>query len=91
MIIETDGLAKRYGQAAVVENAAGAAGNIGIDKVKRAKGDGHTLLVVPAGNLTIKAVLANGPEGMSSVAVSENQTARVRIVLDQIASSRSRK
>ncbi len=31
----------------------GAAGNIGIDKVKRAKGDGHTLLVVPAGNLTI--------------------------------------
>ena len=49
----SDGLAKRYGQPAVVENLAGAAGNIGIDKVKRAKGDGHTLLVVPAGNLTI--------------------------------------
>jgi tripartite-type tricarboxylate transporter receptor subunit TctC len=52
-----DGLAKRYGQTAVVENAAGAAGNIGIDKVKRAKGDGHTLLVVPAGNLTINPTL----------------------------------
>jgi tripartite-type tricarboxylate transporter receptor subunit TctC len=53
----SDGLAKRYGQAAVVENMPGAAGNIGIDKVKRAKPDGHTLLVVPAGNLTINPTL----------------------------------
>ncbi|MDM0023272.1 Bug family tripartite tricarboxylate transporter substrate binding protein [Variovorax saccharolyticus] len=53
----SEGLAKRYGQPAVVENLAGAAGNIGIDKVKRAKGDGHTLLVVPAGNLTINPTL----------------------------------
>jgi tripartite-type tricarboxylate transporter receptor subunit TctC len=28
-----------------------------MDKVKRAKGDGHTLLVVPAGNLTINPTL----------------------------------
>ncbi|RZL87476.1 MAG: tripartite tricarboxylate transporter substrate binding protein [Variovorax sp.] len=55
--ILSDGLAKRYGQPAVVENMVGAAGNIGIDKVKRAKGDGHTLLVVPAGNLTINPTL----------------------------------
>ena len=41
----------------MVENAAGAAGNIGMDKVKRAKGDGHTLLVIPAGNLTINPTL----------------------------------
>lgn len=53
----SEGLSKRYGQAAVVENMPGAAGNIGIDKVKRAKGDGHTLLVVPAGNLTINPTL----------------------------------
>lgn len=53
----SDGLAKRYGQAAVVENLAGAAGNIGMDRVKRAKADGHTLLVVPAGNLTINPTL----------------------------------
>ncbi len=52
-----DGLQKRYGQAAVVENLAGAAGNLGLDKVKRAKPDGHTLLVVPAGNLTINPTL----------------------------------
>jgi tripartite-type tricarboxylate transporter receptor subunit TctC len=51
------GLQKRYGQNAVVENLPGAAGNIGIDKVKRAKGDGHTLLVIPAGNLTINPTL----------------------------------
>ncbi len=53
----SEGLSRRYGQTAVVENPLGAAGNIGIDKVKRAKGDGHTLLVIPAGNLTINPTL----------------------------------
>jgi tripartite-type tricarboxylate transporter receptor subunit TctC len=52
-----DGLTKRYGQPAIVDNVAGGAGNIGMDKVKRAKGDGRTLLVVPAGNLTINPTL----------------------------------
>ncbi|MEF7614877.1 tripartite tricarboxylate transporter substrate binding protein [Aquincola sp. MAHUQ-54] len=55
--ILADGLGKRYGQTVVVDNVAGAAGNLGIDRVKRAKGDGHTLLVVPAGNLTINPTL----------------------------------
>lgn len=52
-----DGLGKRYNQVAVVDNAPGAAGNIGMDRVKRAKADGHTLLVIPAGNLTINPTL----------------------------------
>lgn len=52
-----EGLTQRYGQAAVVENLPGAAGNLGMDKVKRGKPDGHTLLVVPAGNLTINPTL----------------------------------
>lgn len=52
-----DGLARRYNQVAVVDNAPGAAGNIGMDKVKRARPDGHTLLVIPAGNLTINPTL----------------------------------
>lgn len=52
-----DGLGKRYNQVAVVDNAPGAAGNIGMDKVKRGKPDGHTLLVIPAGNLTINPTL----------------------------------
>jgi tripartite-type tricarboxylate transporter receptor subunit TctC len=55
--ILADGLQKRYGSSAIVENIAGAAGNLGIDKAKRAKGDGHTLLLVPAGNLTINPTL----------------------------------
>ncbi|MDP3832759.1 MAG: tripartite tricarboxylate transporter substrate binding protein [Hydrogenophaga sp.] len=52
-----DGLAKRYNQTALVDNAPGAAGNIGMDKVKRGKPDGHTLLVIPAGNLTVNPTL----------------------------------
>ncbi|QHE85521.1 Bug family tripartite tricarboxylate transporter substrate binding protein [Hydrogenophaga sp. BPS33] len=52
-----DGLGKRYSQLAVVDNAPGAAGNIGMERVKRAKADGHTLLVIPAGNLTINPTL----------------------------------
>ena len=55
--ILADGLGKRYGQVALVDNAPGAAGNIGMDKVKKAKPDGHTLLVIPAGNLTINPTL----------------------------------
>ncbi|RYF81042.1 MAG: tripartite tricarboxylate transporter substrate binding protein [Comamonadaceae bacterium] len=55
--VMAEGLSKRYGQPAVVDNAPGAAGNIGMDKVKRAKADGHTLLLIPAGNLTINATL----------------------------------
>jgi tripartite-type tricarboxylate transporter receptor subunit TctC len=52
-----DGLAKRYNQAAVVDNVPGGAGTIGMGKVKRSKADGHTLLVIPAGNLTINPTL----------------------------------
>ena len=55
--VMAEGLSKRYGQPAVVDNAPGAAGNIGMDKVKRAKADGHTLLLIPAGNLTINPTL----------------------------------
>jgi tripartite-type tricarboxylate transporter receptor subunit TctC len=55
--ILADGLQKKTGFTAVVENLPGAAGNLGIDKVKRAKPDGKTLLVVPAGNLTINPTL----------------------------------
>ena len=51
------GLQEKYKQSSMVDNKAGANGNIGIEQVKRAAPDGHTLLVVPAGNLTINPTL----------------------------------
>jgi len=47
----------RSGVTAIVENKTGGAGNIGIDYVRKAKPDGATLLVIPAGNLTINPTL----------------------------------
>ena len=55
--ILANGLREKSGAAAVVENLPGAAGNLGLDKVKRAAPDGRTLLVIPAGNLTINPTL----------------------------------
>jgi tripartite-type tricarboxylate transporter receptor subunit TctC len=47
----------RSGEPASVDNRTGGAGNIGIDAVRRAAPDGSTLLVIPAGNLTINPTL----------------------------------
>lgn len=47
----------RSGHAAVVENKTGGAGNIGIETVRKAAPDGTTLLLIPAGNLTINPTL----------------------------------
>jgi len=47
----------RTGNAVVVENKTGGAGNIGIEAVRKAPADGATLLLIPAGNLTINPTL----------------------------------
>jgi tripartite-type tricarboxylate transporter receptor subunit TctC len=47
----------RSGHPTSVENRTGGAGNIGIDAVRRSAPDGTTLLVIPAGNLTINPTL----------------------------------
>ena len=52
-----NGFQTRTGQPASVDNRAGGAGNIGIDLVRRAAPDGTTMLVIPAGNLTINPTL----------------------------------
>ncbi|MEI6504902.1 MAG: tripartite tricarboxylate transporter substrate-binding protein, partial [Planctomycetota bacterium] len=46
----------RWGQAAIVDNRAGANGNIGVELAARAKPDGYTLLVSPA-NIAISVPL----------------------------------
>ncbi|CAN5673767.1 tripartite tricarboxylate transporter substrate binding protein [soil metagenome] len=61
--VVAQGLGKKYGQTSNVDNKPGAAGKIGIDIVKRAPADGHTLLVIPAGNLTINPTLL--PQGFT--------------------------
>lgn len=46
-------LSERWGQSVIVENRAGAGGNIGTGIVARAKADGYTLLMASGSNLTI--------------------------------------
>jgi len=87
LVVDADG--------APVANAIVAVAGIDGRKVRgvqgAADGSGRIELGAPRGNLTIKAAVLNGPEGMGSVALSENATARVEIVLAQAANSLSKK
>lgn len=50
-------LSEAIGQAVVVENKPGAAGNVGADTVAKAKPDGHTLLLMDVGSLATAPTL----------------------------------
>ena len=52
-----DRLAKRSGQPVIVENKAGAAGNLGTDAIAKAAPDGQTIGVSIAGPLGVNALL----------------------------------
>lgn len=51
--IVADWLSRKWGQAVIVENRTGAAGNIGADAVAKAEPDGYTLLSAPPPPLVI--------------------------------------
>lgn len=50
-------LGETFGQAFVVENKAGAAGNLGVGQAAKAEPDGYTFVVVPAGNIAVNPTL----------------------------------
>ena len=52
-------LSDRFGQAVVIENRAGAAGNIATEVVVRAAPDGYTLLLISSNNATNAALYDN--------------------------------
>ncbi|WP_454725365.1 MULTISPECIES: Bug family tripartite tricarboxylate transporter substrate binding protein [Cupriavidus] len=52
-----EGLSKAWGQNVLVDNRAGAAGNIGVDLAAKAPPDGYTLAVVPVGNIAVNPTL----------------------------------
>jgi len=52
-----DKLAQSLGKAFIVENKAGAGGNIGMEQGARAAPDGYTLTLAPVGNLTVAPAL----------------------------------
>jgi tripartite-type tricarboxylate transporter receptor subunit TctC len=55
------GLSKTWGQNVIVENKAGAGGNIGLEAVARSPGDGYTLLFTYEGTQAINASLRDLP------------------------------
>lgn len=46
-------MSEEYGQQVIVENRAGAGGGLGTAQVARSEPDGHTLVMVPAGPITV--------------------------------------
>ena len=50
-------LSIKWGQPVIVENKAGAAGNIGMAEVARSAPDGYTIGLAPTGNLTVNPTL----------------------------------
>jgi len=50
-------LGKKWDVPVIIKNTVGASGNIGMDSVAKAKPDGYTLGLAPAGNLTVNPLL----------------------------------
>src|SRR5882762_6453431 len=55
--LAAEGLARELGRQVVVENKAGASGNVAIEYVVKSPPDGYTLMICAGGNLVIKPFL----------------------------------
>jgi tripartite-type tricarboxylate transporter receptor subunit TctC len=55
--MSADGLSRELGRQVVVENRAGAAGNMAIEYVVKSPADGYTLMICAGGNVVIKPFL----------------------------------
>ncbi|MEJ8840029.1 Bug family tripartite tricarboxylate transporter substrate binding protein [Ramlibacter sp. AN1133] len=67
--IAAQAITDSLGQPVVVENKAGAAGNIGVDAVAKSAPDGYTLGIVPVGNIAVNpSLFANLPYKASDLA-----------------------
>lgn len=58
--IASDGLGQQFGFSVVVDNKAGATGNLALDYVMKSPSDGYTFLICANGNLLIKPFLETG-------------------------------
>jgi tripartite-type tricarboxylate transporter receptor subunit TctC len=59
--VSADGLSAQFGRQVVVENKAGATGNLAIEHVAKSPPDGYTLLLVAGGNVVITPFLYATP------------------------------
>jgi len=50
-------LSQKWAQPVIIENKAGASGNIGMEEGARAEPDGYTLVLAAAGNMTVNPIL----------------------------------
>ena len=58
--IAADGLSQQFGIGIIIDNKAGATGNLALDYVMKSSADGYTLLVCANGNLLIKPFMDTG-------------------------------
>lgn len=62
-------LVDAWGQPVIAENKPGAAGNLGVDLAAKSPADGYTLVVVPAGNISVNpSLFPNLPYKQSELA-----------------------
>ncbi|MBU1358148.1 MAG: tripartite tricarboxylate transporter substrate binding protein [Gammaproteobacteria bacterium] len=71
----------KLGKPAVVENKAGAAGNIGVDAIAKAAPDGYTVGIVPAGNIAVNPTLFSNLPYKASELQPVSMLAKVENVL----------